>query len=365
MRDHRHPHGFRPPWWPEDEPFPPAHGDWRMMRGHFFRRIAFMFAAFFLFVFMIGWLGAVVVGAALGRGRGGPFAGFWLVAIVVLIGFVALGRAVRRTARPIGDVMDAAARVAGGDYSARARVYGPLEVRELARAFNEMAARIEATEDQRRNLLADVSHELRTPLSVIRGRLEGMLDGVYEPGGEHLAAVVEQTRVMGRLLDDLQLLSKTEAGVLPLRRERLSPHELIEAVVAAHRAQADSAGVSLEATGGDDLPEVQADRVRIGEVLSNLVTNALRYTPAGGSVAVRAVREGDEVAFEVSDTGTGISAEQLRHMFGRFAKSPDSRGTGLGLAIAKGLVRAHGGSISATSEPGAGTTVRFVLSGER
>lgn len=270
MRD-GHPHGFRPPWWPEDEPFPPPRGDWRAMRGLFFRRVAFMVVAFFLFVFLIGWLGAVVFGGGWdGRGRDGPYPGFWLLILALVIGFVAFGRAVRRTARPIGEVMDAAARVADGDYSARAMVQGPSEVRELARAFNEMATRIEATENERRNLLADLSHELRTPLLVIRGRIEGMLDGLYETDGEHLAAVVEQTQVMGRLLDDLQLLSRAEARVLPLHRERLSPRELVDAAVAAHRAQAEEAGIALEADPDVDVPEVDADRVRIGEVLSNL-----------------------------------------------------------------------------------------------
>jgi len=334
------------------------------MRGRFVRRIALMLVAFFLFVFLIGFLGAVVFGGGWeGRRHGGPYPGLWLAFLALLIGFGVFGRAVRRTTRPIGDVMDAAGRVADGDYSARATVQGPSEVRELARTFNEMAERIEAAEDRRRNLLADVSHELRTPLAVIRGRVEGMLDGVYGTDEEHLAAVVEQTRMMGRLLDDLQLLSSAEAGVLALHRERLSPHEPIETAIAAHRAQAEEAGIDLRAEWDDDLPRIDADRVRIGEVLSNLVTNAIRYTPAGGSVTVRAVHDADRVAYEVSDTGTGISPEQVQHMFERFAKSAGSRGTGLGLAIAKSLVRAHGGEISAASEPGRGTTVRFVLPG--
>ncbi len=361
MRDHRHPREFRPPWWPKDEPFPPARGDWRAMRGHFFRRIALMFVAFFAFVFLVGGLGAVVFGGWAGREHGRAFPGFWLVILALVVGFALFGRAVRRTARPIGDVMDAAARVADGDYSARATVQGPPDVRELARAFNEMAARIETTEEQRRNLLADVSHELRTPLAVIRGRVEGMLDGLYRTDGEHLRAVIEQTQVMGRLLDDLQLLSRAEAGVLELHRERLSPAELVDAAVAAYRAQAEAGGIGFRGEAEADLPAIDADRVRIGEVLSNLVTNALRHTPAGGSVTVRAAREGDGVALEVSDTGAGMSPEQVRHMFDRFTKSEESGGAGLGLAIAKGLVTAHGGTISAASEPGRGTSVRFVL----
>jgi signal transduction histidine kinase len=256
--------------------------------------------------------------------------------------------------------MDAASRVANGDYSARARVSGPSEVRELARAFNEMAAKIEAGELQRRNLLADVTHELRTPLSVVRARIEGMVDGVYEPTPEHLELVVEQTRVLARLLDDLALLSKAEAGALSLERERVAPRDLVGDAADAYRAEADERGIGLTASAGEDLPEVDVDRVRIGEVLSNLLANAVRYTPRGGSIRVSAVREGDGVAFDVADTGSGIPPERLAHVFDRFAKSADSRGSGLGLAIARSLVEAHGGTIAARSDA-TGTTMRFVL----
>jgi len=166
--DHGPPPGFRPPWWPEGEPFPP--GDWRSARRTFLPRVLIAAAAFFAFVLIAG-----LVAGALFHAEGPPrpharpfFPGFLLLALVV-IGFVASGRALRRTTRPIADVMDAASRVANGDYAARAPIYGPREVRELAESFNRMAARIEAGERQRRNLFADVSHELRTPLSAVVG----------------------------------------------------------------------------------------------------------------------------------------------------------------------------------------------------
>ena len=366
--EHRHPHGrgFRPPWWPEGEGFPPAGDQWRAMRGQFLRRIAIGIGLFFLFVFVIGWLGAWF--GAGGFRHTGPrerfFPWFLIFVVPIVVGFVAFGRAVRRTARPIGDVMDAAARVADGDYAARAPVRGPSEVQDLAHAFNRMAERLETNETQRRNLLADVAHELRTPLTVIQGRVEGMTDGIYPADGEHLALIEEETRVMSRLLDDLQLLSKAEAGVLELHRERLEPRELIDAAVASHRIQADERGSALRGGAADGLPALDADRVRVGEVLSNLVTNAIRHTPAGGTITLSASRTDVGIAFAVEDTGEGILAEQLAHVFDRFAKAPESRGAGLGLAIAKSLVQAHGGTISAESEPGRGTTIRFVLPAE-
>jgi two-component system sensor histidine kinase BaeS len=223
-----------------------------------------------------------------------------------------------------------------------------------------MAERLETDEGRRRDLLADVTHELRTPLAVIRGRVEGMRDGLYS-GDEHLALIEDETLVMARLLDDLQLLSNAEAGALRLHRERVEPSELVEAAVAAHRPSAEAAGASLQAVVADGLPGLDVDRVRIGEVLSNLLTNAIRHTPAGGTIIVRAAPHPAGVAFEVDDTGHGIAREDLGRVFRRFAKSADSRGSGLGLAIAQSLVRAHGGEISADSTEGRGTTVRFVL----
>ena len=333
------------------------------MRGRFFRRIAIGIAIFFAFVFAVAWLGAALGGGWFDRGRDhqGFFPWFLFFPVVLFLGFVVFGRAIRRTAKPIGDVMDAAGKVAEGDLSARADVQGPTELRDLARSFNRMAERLQATERQRRNLLADVAHELRTPLSVIRGRVEGMRDGLYEPNAEHLSLIEEETRVMARLLDDLQLLSNAEAGSLRLYRERTEPRELLQTAEDAFDTQAAEAGVAILVDAPEDLPVVDVDPIRIGEVLSNLVSNALRHTPVGGTITLVAADEADGVAFSVIDTGTGIPTEELARVFERFAKSPESRGIGLGLAIAKGLVQAHGGTISAQSEPGGGTTIRFVL----
>jgi signal transduction histidine kinase len=330
------------------------------MRRHFFRRVLLAVAVFFAFVLVAGAIAGALFHAAGGRPGGRPFfPGFFLLLLVV-VAFVAFGRAVRRTARPIGDVMDAASRVANGDYSARVPVYGPREVRDLAESFNEMAERVEAGERQRRNLVADVSHELRTPLSVIQARVEGIVDGIYRPDREHLDLVLDQTKVLARLLDDLLLLSKAEAGALTLEREPTAPRALVEDAIAAYRDEAAERDIRLEPRVAEAVPDLDVDRVRIGEVLANLVTNALRYTPRGGAVTISAERAPNGVALAVTDTGPGIPSGQLSHVFDRFAKSTESRGSGLGLAIARSLVEAHGGSISARSDR-SGTTIRFEL----
>jgi signal transduction histidine kinase len=295
-----------------------------------------------------------------GEGRVGRVA--ILGVALLFVGFAIIGRAVRRMARPVGDVMEAADRVAAGDYTVRVEERGPGEMRRLARSFNEMTQRLAANEDQRRSLLADLAHELRTPLSVIRGSAEAVLDGVHPADREHLEPLLEGTVVMARLLEDLQTLSTAEAGALRLHREPTHPAALVQDAMAAFRAEADEARVSLEADVTAGLPEIEVDPVRIGEVLANLLANALRHTPAGGSVRVGAAASDDgAVAFAVTDTGPGIDPEVLPHLFDRFVKSADSGGAGLGLAIARSLVQAHGGTITAESPPGRGTAIRFVL----
>jgi signal transduction histidine kinase len=349
--------GARPPWWPEGEPFPS--GDWTRLRRHFLRRVVVAAALFFLFVFLAG---AFLYHLGSGAGAAGRRSGFvpfgFVVAVIVVILVL---RSIRGIARPVGDVMEAAERVASGDYSASVDERGPPEMRRLARSFNEMTERLAANDRQRRDLLADIAHELRTPLSVIRGNAEAILDGLYPADRAHLEPLLEETVVMARLLDDLRLLSTAQAGVLRLHRELVRPTDLVEDAVAAFRAQATERGVRLEAQTAPDLRELDVDRVRIGEVLANLLTNALRHTLSGGSITVSATGGPGPVAFEVVDTGTGIASEDLPHLFDRFVKTADSGGAGLGLAIAKALVEAHGGTISARSELGRGTTMRFEL----
>ena len=288
-----------------------------------------------------------------------PFVPLWLLFLGGV--FIVIARAVRRTTRPVDDVMRAADRVAAGDYSVRVRPDGPPGMRRLGTAFNAMTERLAANEELRRNLLADVAHDLKTPLSVIRGNVEGVLDGVYPPDEAHLRTVVEETSVMLRLLDDLQTLSTAEAGMLQLHREAVAPGRLVDDVVAAFRARAAEKGIELSGQATAGLPAIEADPVRIGEVLANLVANAIRHTPKGGSVRVDADHAGDGVTFVVADTGPGIPLEQLPQVFDRFVKSSDSGGAGLGLAIAKRLVEAHRGRIEARSPETGGAEVRFTL----
>jgi len=364
MRDHWRGPPRRPPWWPENEPFPPRGGwGWGGPPRRFPRRLGLLFALFVVLTFLAsGFLFRLLAGGhGPGRPYGPPMLPFPLLVVgVLLVAFLA-GRAVRRMAAPIGDVMEAADRVAGGDYGTRVQARGPGEVRRLAHSFNQMAERLAANEAQRRGLLADVAHELRTPLSVIRGNVEGMLDGLYPADEAHLGPILEETAVMSRLLDDLQTLSTAEAGVLRLYRERVDPGSLVQDAVAAFRARADAAGVTLQWRAAAGAPELDVDPVRIGEVLANLLSNAVRHTPRGGSIAAVVEPSAAGVAFTVSDTGRGIDAADLPYVFDRFVKSADSGGAGLGLAIARSLVQAHGGRITADSEPGRGTTMRFVL----
>jgi two-component system sensor histidine kinase BaeS len=359
----------RPPWWPENEPFPPQGPDgWRNVRGRFARRVA----AFLLVILALALLaGGALFWAGTRIGANHPQGWHYFpfgtgLTLFVVVAIVAVLRGARRTAQPVGDVMDAAGRVAAGDYSARVAPRGTREVRELGRSFNAMAERLEADERVRRQLFADVAHELRTPMTVVRANVEGVLDGLYPADAEHLEPVLEEVKVMSRLLEDLSTLAMTEAGAIPLHREPTDPVVLAEEVVAAHAPEARAAAVALAVRGDEAVPSASIDPVRIREVLSNLIANALRYTPAGGSITVGIASEAPSadgspmVAFRVADTGPGIPSERLEHVFDRFSRSPDSRGAGLGLAIAKGLVEAHGGSIDVASD-GGGTVFTLVL----
>ena len=281
------------------------------------------------------------------------------VSIAVLAGLAFSGRWLWRNARTIGALMDAADRVAGGDLATRAPDTEARQLGRLTSAFNEMAERLETNEQRRREMLADIAHELRTPLQVIRGSVEGMLDGLYPVDAERLRPLLDETVVMARLLDDLRTLSMAEAGVLELHRETIDPRSLADDVVHTFRPMADGAGIVLDASHQPGVPAtIEADPVRVAEVLSNLLTNALKHTPTGGQVSVAVTGEPrGGVTFVVEDTGPGIEPELLPFVFDRFTTSTDTDGTGLGLAIAKRLVEAHGGTIDASSDA-SGTTIR-------
>jgi two-component system sensor histidine kinase BaeS len=215
-------------------------------------------------------------------------------------------------------------------------------------------------------MVSDVAHELRTPLSNIRGYLEAVQDGMIEPKPEVIGSLHEEAMLLNRLVDDLQELSLAEAGQLRLERRQVAPSDVVNKAAEAARAQATSKGIALQVDLPADLPLVDVDHQRIGQVLGNLLSNALTHTPSGGKVVIAARARQSEAEFSVSDTGEGIPPEHLPYVFERFYRADKSRsratgGTGLGLSIAKQLVEAHGGQITVESQVGQGTTFTFTL----
>jgi len=294
--------------------------------------------------------------------------GFGVATFLLVLSVILGRRAWMHVAYPLADVMTAADAVAEGDLSARVEERGSGDFAQLARSFNRMVAELERSDRQRRNLTADVAHELRTPLHIIQGNLEGIIDGVYEPTEGHIAATLDETRSLARLVEDLRTLSLAESGQLPLIRESVDLRDLLADVQTSFSGQAEVAGVDLELEiHSDGALSVWGDVGRLDQVLGNLVANALRYTPHGGRIEIAAGALEGGVWISVEDTGAGIPAEDLPYVFDRFWKGDRSRtrvdgaGSGLGLAIARQLVHAHGGTIEVSSIPGEGTTFRIEL----
>jgi two-component system sensor histidine kinase BaeS len=345
------------------------------MRRHFFRRAAVVLGAVAVTLVGLSVLALWIAASPLGLLKVPPGQmGLVQVAVagllvLALASVLLVARGFRRMTAPVGEVLAALGQVAGelgrvadGDYAARVRERGPQEMRALVRAFNAMAERLGRQEEQRRRLLTDVSHELRTPLAVLQGNIEGMLDGVYPRDNARLSVVLDEARVLIRLTEDLRTLALAESLALRLARTPTHVSDLAQDAVTSFRAQAETAGVTLLLAAQPGLPSADVDPERMRQVLNNLLSNAIRYTPPGGTVSVRcAAEDGGRVVLSVIDTGKGIPAEDLPHIFDRFHKSRDSRGTGLGLAIARSLVQAHGGEIAVQSAPGEGTTIRVTL----
>ena len=267
----------------------------------------------------------------------------------------------RRVAFPLGVIVDAANRVAEGDYSARVGQQGVPSMRSVGSAFNTMASRLEAQSRQRRDLMADIAHELRTPLSVIQGRLEGLLDGVYPRDDQTIGEVIGETRLLTRLVDDLRTLANAESGTLRLQKEATDLAVLIQDVVRSLAVEVRDRHVSLVVDAPASLPLITVDPLRIRDMVTNLMFNALNHTPADGTVSITAGVSNEWMTVTVTDTGSGIDPDELPKIFDRFYKGRSSRGSGLGLTIARNLVAAHGGAIRAESPPGHGTTVTFTL----
>jgi signal transduction histidine kinase len=359
-----------PPWWPEGEQWPPRRPPWHAAPRRFRRRL--ILALLTLQVALVG-IGFVIGLSAGGRGgdggrpRPGGGRGRGPGGLVGLAGFVAVVAggatvlAYRRISRPVGDLLGAAHRLGEGDYEVRVEPDGPRELRTLSATFNDLAARLAVAEEQRRRFLADVTHELRTPLAVLQSGIEAQVDGIHPRDDRHLSSLLEETQHLGRLVEDLHTLALADAGRLALHCERAHPAALVEDAVDSHAALAERQGVTIASSVAEGVPEVELDPTRIRQVLANLVSNAVRHTPAGGRVAVRVDAGAAEVRFTVTDSGPGFPPDQLPHVFERFTRSADSRGSGLGLSIAQDLVQAHGGTIRAWNEGTGGAAMSFTL----
>jgi two-component system OmpR family sensor kinase/two-component system sensor histidine kinase BaeS len=280
------------------------------------------------------------------------------VAIVLGVAFS------RSLAQPLNRLAAAARAIAAHDLTQRVQPGGTAEVIEVGHAFNEMASSLEKAEELRRNMVADVAHELRTPLSVLQGNLSGLLDGVFPLEMTEVARLYDETRLLSRLVDDLRELAQAEAGQLHLDLRPIDVAGVVRSTVEAFSAIAAEQQVILTSEAPSDVPRAQADPGRLAQVLRNLLANALRHTPPGGSIRVTVSSRPDWVEVSVSDTGEGIAEEDLPHVFDRFWRGDKSRaretgGSGLGLAIARRLIEAQGGQIGAASELGKGS--RFWL----
>jgi len=299
---------------------------------------------------------------------------------------VALAAVISRTiSRPVGRMTRMARRMAEGDFDLRAPT-GPDEVGRLGHALNTMAGRLKEARERsrrlertRRELVANVSHDLRSPVAAIRGFVEPLLDGTVEDENtrrKYLETIRSEAEALGTLVDDLMELSRLEAGAESLRLGDVDLGQLVEETVARYRIRAREAGVDLKADVGTLPGAVRADESRVARVLRNLLDNALKFTPPGGTVRVRAVEAGSEMSISVEDTGPGIDPADLPHVFDRFFKADRARsrrgsgraagstapeGSGLGLAIVKQIAEAHGGRVEVESRLGRGTRITVRL----
>jgi two-component system, OmpR family, sensor kinase len=286
--------------------------------------------------------------------------------IATAIGAV-LGLLFSRTlTRPLNRLVTAARAIAAKDLTHRVEPGGTIEVANVAYAFNDMAASLQKAEQLRRNLVADVAHELRTPLSVMQGTLTAQLDGVFPLDLSETAKLYDETRLLSRLVDDLRELAQVEAGQLQLNIGAIDLKRVIATTVSAFDGVASERQINLSDESSDRLPPVKADSERVAQVLRVLISNALRHTPANGTITIGSAMFADSLEISVRDTGDGITPAEQPYVFDRFWRGDKSRvretgGSGLGLAIAKQLIEAQGGSIGVESQSGAGSRFWFRL----
>ena len=271
----------------------------------------------------------------------------------------------QRLSKPISRVISAAEKISAGNLKERlSSDETTVELTALSHSVNRLAASLEQQDTLRKRLTADVAHELRTPLTTLQSTVEAMLDGVWEPNEAHLMSCRDEILRLGKLVEELGALSRYEAETLVLNREPFDLLQLSKTVLTQFEHPANKSGVSLSISGGETM--VLADRDKIGQVLVNLLHNALKFTPEGGRIQISLARENGIATLRVADTGCGISKEHLPYIFERFYRADASRsretgGSGIGLAIAQAIARAHGGEISVTSVVGEGSVFTLTL----
>jgi signal transduction histidine kinase len=287
------------------------------------------------------------------------------LSIATLIALVLSFFLARTLSRPIRALTAATRAMAQGAFGTQVDVRTHDELGELGQAFNQMSTDLARSLHLRRQMTADIAHDLRTPLSVILGYTEALNDGKFVADPAIYAILHDEAQHLSRLIDDLRMLSLADAGELPLQRNPTAPRELLERAAVAHRVQAEQQGVTLTVAAPSDLPRVDVDPERMQQVLGNLVSNALRYTPAGGQIALRGDVAGGQVTLHVQDNGSGIQPDDLPFIFERFYRGDRARSqngeSGLGLPIARSLVEMHQGAITVASTLEEGTTFTISL----
>ncbi|MEM9774688.1 MAG: ATP-binding protein [Chloroflexota bacterium] len=284
------------------------------------------------------------------------------ILIAVVLGYLMS----RNIVNPLSRLTEASHKLASGEYSQAVAIETEDEVGQLAEAFNQMSADLSEATRLRKQMTADIAHDLRSPLAVISGYIESMRDEVLKPTTARFDTIFSEIEHLQHLIEDLRTLSRADAGELPLNLQRLDPQELIDRTMASFRLQAQKKNIQLEADVDDVLPVIQGDEERLAQVLGNLVNNAIRHTPEDGSIKLNSRKEENGIVLTVEDSGEGIPADALPHVFDRFyrvdeARQQNSGESGLGLAIAKSLIEAHGGTIDVFSRVGFGTRFDIFL----